>query len=102
MPERARAKRRCEPAIRLRAAVSKLGTSGLDWLERRIMLSAVSFDLPPEYATGANPYAIVTADFNGDHKVDIAAADYGADMVSILINQGAGKFAAKVDYPTKS
>ena len=50
----------------------------------------------------ASEGAWVMADFNGDHKPDIAAADYGSNMVSILINQGAGNFAPKVDYATGS
>jgi hypothetical protein len=38
------------------------------------------------------PTALATGDFNGDGKIDIAVANYGAATVTILLNDGHGKF----------
>jgi hypothetical protein len=53
-----------------------------------------------KYAVGAGPASIVVADFNGDGKPDIAAANRGSSTVSILINNGDGTFQTHVDYAT--
>ena len=37
-------------------------------------------------------------DLNGDGKADLAVANEGSNTVSVLLNLGAGTFAAKVDY----
>ena len=47
---------------------------------------------------GAAPYAIVTADFNGDGRADLATANYNANTVSILLGNGDGTFAAATTY----
>jgi hypothetical protein len=39
-----------------------------------------------------NPVGLVTGDFNGDGRVDIATADHGSDTVSLLLGQGDGTF----------
>jgi len=59
------------------------------------------------YVTGSGPTSIVAADFNGDGKPDLAIADFltpnnskGPGLVSILINNGDGTFANRVDYLT--
>ena len=47
--------------------------------------------------TGANPLSIAAADFNGDGRIDLATADYGAfgagQSISVLLNDGTGNFA---------
>ena len=43
---------------------------------------------------------MAAADLNGDGKPDLAVANSGGDTVSVLLNNGDGTFAAKVDYPT--
>jgi FG-GAP-like repeat/FG-GAP repeat len=48
-----------------------------------------------EYAVGAAPSAVVAADFDGDGKLDLATANYGADSISILKNNGAGGFTLR-------
>ena len=47
---------------------------------------------------GASPYSVAAADLNGDGKLDLAVANRDSDNVSVLLNQGNGTFAAKVEY----
>ena len=60
--------------------------------------------------TGTHPYALVSGDFTGDGRIDLAVANAGADpdsgltaqsYVSILVNVG-GTFTAINDTPTGS
>ncbi len=63
------------------------------------------------FPVGSYPYSVITADFNGDGRLDLAVANSGADpasevsapgSVSILLGNGDSTFAPKVDYPTGS
>jgi hypothetical protein len=49
---------------------------------------------------GTGPFSIVTADFNGDTKLDLAVANQGSNTVSILLGNGNGTFQSRVDYAT--
>ncbi len=42
---------------------------------------------------------IVAVDLNEDGRPDLAVMKLGADVVSVLFNNGNGSFAAPVDYP---
>lgn len=53
-----------------------------------------------DYTTGSQPRGIVLLDLNGDGKTDIVTADYLANTVSVLLNNGDGTFATHVDYAT--
>jgi hypothetical protein len=44
--------------------------------------------------------SLTAADFNNDGKLDLAVANSGANTVSILLGNGDGTFAPKVDYAT--
>ncbi len=51
-------------------------------------------------ATDGRPEFVVSADFNGDGKLDLAAADTSsAEQIQVLLGDGHGHFAAHVDYP---
>ena len=39
-----------------------------------------------------NPFSIVSADFNGDGKTDLAVANRGSNYISVLLGDGAGTF----------
>jgi hypothetical protein len=53
---------------------------------------------PPHYQVLAKPIVMAAGDLNGDGKADLAVADQDSNAVSILLNDGAGGFRAKVDY----
>ena len=57
-----------------------------------------TFAAQTTYAVGTCPYGVATADFNGDGKADIVAANYSSNTVSVLLNQGSGTFAAQTTY----
>lgn len=44
-------------------------------------------------AVGSEPHSIVTADFNGDWKLDLATSNVASDDVSIRLGDGRGSFA---------
>jgi hypothetical protein len=48
---------------------------------------------------GKDLAAIVTADFNGDGKLDLAVTDYGANTVMILLGNGDGTFGPPTTIP---
>jgi hypothetical protein len=65
------------------------GKLSVEALEDRSM---PSFLTPVNYAAGTNPQAIVTADFNGDGRLDLAVANSSSSNVSVLLGNGDGTF----------
>ncbi len=59
-----------------------------------------SFAAAKSYRTGDGPDSVAVADLNGDGKRDLVTANYDPSTVSVLLNRGAGRFAAKHDYAT--
>jgi uncharacterized repeat protein (TIGR01451 family) len=55
------------------------------------------FAAPKSYPVGMTPAFIVTGDFNGDSKLDIAVGNAGSNNVSILLGNGDGTFKAAVN-----
>jgi hypothetical protein len=51
-----------------------------------------------DYSVGGNPQFAATADFRHDGKLDLAVANYGTGMVSILLGNGDGTFQSPKDY----
>jgi uncharacterized repeat protein (TIGR01451 family) len=62
------------------------------------VLGSVEFGTPTSYPVGTTPYGIAVGDFNGDGKLDIAAANHDSSNVSILLGIGNGTFQAAVNY----
>ena len=52
------------------------------------------------YPTGNNPAGIAVADVNGDHRPDLAVANFNDNTVSILLANSDGTFAPKMDFAT--
>src|SRR5262245_51224974 len=77
--------------IRPRPLASRLC---LETLEDRCLLS---FGLPVNYGVGLAPGA-AAADFNGDGRLDLAAANSGNNTVSVLLGNGDGTFQAARTY----
>ena len=58
-----------------------------------------TFQASTKYAAGHLPYGVAVADFNGDGKLDIAAANaYGGAGFNILLGNGDGTFRGAVAY----
>ena len=49
-------------------------------------------------ATGSNPYAVVTGDFNGDGRLDLATANAGTNTISILLGNNDGTFQTQKEF----
>lgn len=62
-------------------------------------IHATDFAAPNSYPVGTGPGSIVTGDFNGDGKPDLAVANTGSNDVSILLNNGDGTFKAAKNSP---
>ncbi|HEV8553537.1 MAG TPA: FG-GAP-like repeat-containing protein [Casimicrobiaceae bacterium] len=61
-----------------------------------------TFQAPVSYTTGPTPYAVVSGDFNGDGKLDLAVVNGDNNTLSVLLGNGDGTFAAAVNYATNS
>ena len=57
-----------------------------------------AFRLASHFAAGAGPETLVTADFNRDHKLDLAVPNPNSNNVSILLGNGDGTFKPSVEY----
>jgi Calx-beta domain/FG-GAP-like repeat len=63
-------------------------------IERLEDRSVPAFLAPVNYDAGTNPYSIVTADFNGDGRLDLAAANCSDSTVTVRLGNGDGTFQA--------
>ena len=80
--------------VRRRPPASRLC---LESLEDRCLLS---FSPAVNYPVGANPQAVVTGDFNGDGRLDLAVANSASNTVSILRGNANGTFQAAQNFAT--
>ena len=62
-----------------------------------------TFGAKVDYAAGASPVSLAIADLTGDRKPDLAVSHFGSvsspNFVSILPNDGDGRFGARRNYP---
>lgn len=63
-------------------------------LESRRYFAAISFANHVDFAAGTSPITMVTADFNRDGNLDLAAADSFSRVVNIFFGNGTGIFNA--------
>ncbi len=95
-----------EVQVSLSAGLTRLGDSAvLNPLVYRFRMATAAqgssgFAPKVDYSTGAYPFNVVTGDFNGDGKLDLATANYSASTLSVLLGSGGGTFGIKTDYPT--
>ena len=63
-------------------------------------LNAQVYFNPPNksWATGNAPYSVITADFNGDTKKDLATANSSGNNVSVMLGTGTGSFGAAANF----
>ena len=54
------------------------------------------------YQTGSHPVGVVSADFNGDGKPDLATVNTYDNSVSVLLGTGNGKFGTAASYTVSS
>ena len=63
-----------------------------------------TFQPQVQYITQTNPFAVVVADFNGDHKLDLGVAVVGCEScdggLSVLLGKGDGTFQKRLDFGT--
>ena len=61
-----------------------------------------TFTIPSIYSTGYGsfPHSVTTADVDGDGKRDIIVANYGTNIVNVLVNVGNGMFTSGTIYLT--
>jgi hypothetical protein len=59
-----------------------------------------TFQAPVSYATAADPWMVIVADFNGDGKLDLATANAESETISVLLGNGNGTFQAHKDNST--
>ena len=80
------------------ALASLLILAGPLFADARIAGSAPSFARARNYGTGPAPESVAIGDLNGDGKADLATANNGS--VSVLLNEGDGRFEPKRSYVT--
>jgi hypothetical protein len=57
---------------------------------------------PPPGVIGKEPISVVIGDFNGDKRLDLAAANYIAGDISIFLGTGTGSFGPPMSFPAGS
>jgi hypothetical protein len=57
-----------------------------------------TFQSQTQYLAGTNPRFVIAADFNGDGRADVAAANLRSDNVSVLIANADGTLQGAVNY----
>src|SRR5207247_1305489 len=76
------------------------GTSGTVFFPIHAPMPSVSLARTDFSPTGVWNIYVVTADFNGDGKLDLATANETINKASVLLGNGDGTFESHVDYDT--
>jgi hypothetical protein len=82
-------------------AVANNGNNTVSVLRNTSTIGKVSFATKVDFATGTQPSFVAIGDVDADGKPDLAVANQGSSMVSVLRNtsvSGAVSFATKVDF----
>jgi hypothetical protein len=78
------------------------GTSNVAYFQVVTPRQGVSFRPRAQYTSGlgtfTEPFNIITADFNGDGVLDLAASNVGDNSVSVFLGNGDGTFQKQVVY----
>ena len=88
---------------KLDLAVTKYGAGNGNTVSVLLGNGYGTFASKVDYTTGSAPNGVAVGDFNSDTKLDLAVTNYGGgsdNTVNVLLGNGDGTFAAKVDYPT--
>lgn len=72
-------------------------TFNLQLLTFKIQAQA-SFSPATSFPVGSAPQSVISADFNGDGKADLAVANLQSNNVSVLLGEGTGIFSAATNY----
>ena len=78
-------------------AVNSGGNTVSVWLGTSA--AGAGFSAPSVYAVGTAPQAAVLGDVDRNGSIDLVVANGSAISISVLLNNGAGVFNTKVDYP---
>src|SRR6266850_1682028 len=62
----------------------------------------VTFSSAASFPAGLQPWNIISGDFNGDGKTDLAVVNKNGNNVSVLIGNGNGTFQAAVNFSVGS
>src|SRR5438046_1249147 len=60
---------------------------------------ALQFSAVTNYTVGGSPYAIAAKDFNNDGKPDLVVANYPNNSLTVLLNDGGGRFHSFSNVP---
>jgi Ca2+-binding RTX toxin-like protein len=83
--------RRSQRFVRSEYCKVQLAAAVVETLERRCLLSVVSFASPATYSIGGQAFTSQTADLTGDGDDDLVTANYNG-TVSVLLGNGDGTF----------
>jgi hypothetical protein len=91
---RARAKRR------LLCSIAAVTVAAIPLVSPATPAGAATLSFAPavQVHVGEVPRSVIAGDFNGDGKVDLAAANQAPSTVSVLLGDGAGGFAHGVSF----
>ena len=83
-------------------AIANAGSASSGSLSLLQGLEGGNFQSPRSFAAGSNPSFLVTADFNGDGKPDLAVANTGSNSISIFLGAGNSTFLSPLDFTVGS